>query len=64
MFCARFEFDIHRKLVIAHSDRTSQANLYLLDEEGRIVSSSFETGFASYGESLSSLHPSATASIA
>jgi C4-dicarboxylate-specific signal transduction histidine kinase len=57
VFCARFEFDIHSKLVIAHSDRTSQANLYLLDEEGRIVSSSFETGFASYGEALSSLDP-------
>jgi len=57
VFCARFEFDIHSKLVMAHSDRTSQANLYLLDEEGRIVCSSFETADVAYGEALSSLQP-------
>ena len=56
VFCARFGFDdIHRNLVIAHSDRTSQANLFLLDEGGRIVSSSFETAHVTYGEELSSL---------
>ena len=57
VFCARFGFDIHHNLVAAHSDRTSQASLYLLDDEGRIVCSSFEAAHVTYGEKLPLLHP-------
>jgi C4-dicarboxylate-specific signal transduction histidine kinase len=51
VFCARFAFDIHRKLLLAHQERTNQAMLYLLDEDGRIVCGSFEeTHGAPYGD--------------
>ncbi len=57
VFCARFGFDIHHSLMAAHADRTTQASLYLLNDEGRIVCSSFEMAQVSYGEELQSLPP-------
>jgi C4-dicarboxylate-specific signal transduction histidine kinase len=59
VFCARFDFDIHRSLLIAHAERTRQANLYLVDRGGRIVCGSFEDGdSAPYGERFPSLEQS------
>ena len=51
IFCARFAFDIHRALLLAHQKRTNHAMLYLIDDNGRIVCGSFEdTHAAPYGE--------------
>ncbi|NOZ02516.1 MAG: HAMP domain-containing protein, partial [Deltaproteobacteria bacterium] len=42
ILCARCRFEIHRELVIAHQERTTQAAVYLLDETGKVVCGSFE----------------------
>jgi C4-dicarboxylate-specific signal transduction histidine kinase len=53
IFCARFTFDVHRGLLVAHKNRTRHAMLYLLNEEGKIVCGSFdEIRGAPYGETL------------
>jgi C4-dicarboxylate-specific signal transduction histidine kinase len=51
VFCARFAFDIHRALLLAHRDRTQHAMLYLVNDEGRVVCGSFDdTSKAPYGD--------------
>jgi C4-dicarboxylate-specific signal transduction histidine kinase len=56
VFCASFEFDIHRSMLVAHRERTRQAALYLLDDEGKVICGSFDdTHGVSYGETLTEL---------
>jgi C4-dicarboxylate-specific signal transduction histidine kinase len=42
ILCARFHFDIHQQLVQVGRKRTNLATLYLLNEQGEIVSASVE----------------------
>jgi len=64
VFCARFGFDIHRSLLVAHKERTSYAALYLLDEDARVVCGSFEEIHgAPYGKRLPSLGRSSLRSL-
>lgn len=42
VFCARFNLDIQRRLFSAHMQRTRFATLYLLDEQERIVTGTFD----------------------
>ena len=56
VFCARFAFDIHRRLLLARHERTSSATLLLLDDQNRIVCGSFEdTHGAPFGERFTDL---------
>jgi C4-dicarboxylate-specific signal transduction histidine kinase len=42
VLCGRFAFDVHDDLVAAHSSRTPNAELYLLDGDGHVICGSFE----------------------
>ncbi len=56
VFCARFAFDIHHSLLMAREERTTQANLYLLDKHGKVVCGSFaDLHAAPYGERPASI---------
>ncbi len=56
VFCATFEFDVHRSMLVAHRERTRQAALYLLDGDGTVVCGSFnDTSGTPYGETLTGL---------
>jgi C4-dicarboxylate-specific signal transduction histidine kinase len=57
IFCAKYSFSVHSELIDAHEEHTSHADLYLLDEEGRVACSSFKHAHeANYGEHLDHQH--------
>jgi C4-dicarboxylate-specific signal transduction histidine kinase len=59
VFCARFTFDIHRRLLLARNERTSRATLFLLDDQNRVVCGSFEdSNGAPYGDRFQDLDSS------
>lgn len=58
--CGRFRFDVHRELRLAQQERTTDADLYLLDSAGRRLSGSFDDTEATYGELV---HSSARAVV-
>jgi len=59
VLCARFEFDIHRSLLLAHRQRTQHAMIYLLDDKAQIICGSFDDmAAAPFGQTLELLaHP-------
>ena len=47
VLCGRFMFEMQQEMVVAHTERTPNADVYLLDPQGRLLCGSFD---ASHGQ--------------